>query len=124
MSKKQELGKGIRALLQSMDERDEKPLIQKSSPSSDTSLIPIDQIRPNPEQPRKEFTQEPLEELAQSIQSLGLIQPLTVRKISAGDYQIIAGERRYRAARIAGLTEVPCFIRKVDDTSLLERWVW
>lgn len=120
MGKKQELGKGIRALLNTMDQQ---PAGKTSTPQPkevSTTLIPINQIHPNPDQPRKEFKDEELEELAQSIKSMGIIQPLTLRKLSNDTYQIIAGERRFRASKIAGLTEVPAYVREADDTTLLE----
>lgn len=81
--------------------------------------IPISRIVPNPNQPRTTFDDEALAELAQSIKELGIVQPLTVRKLG-NEYQIIAGERRYRAAKIAGLSEVPAYIREVDDEQVLE----
>ncbi|HPJ82825.1 MAG TPA: ParB/RepB/Spo0J family partition protein, partial [Bacteroidales bacterium] len=79
-----------------------------------------DLIEVNPEQPRKEFNEEALAELAASIKNLGLIQPLTLRKLSAGRYQLVSGERRLRAARMAGLNKVPAYIRQVEDNALLE----
>lgn len=121
MGKKQELGKGIRALLQSMDvqedEQSQKGAVDSSTPIKE---IDIEFIRPNPDQPRKEFDQEALEELSQSIKALGLIQPLTLRKISESDFQIIAGERRYRASKLAGLKSVPAYVRQANDVELLE----
>jgi len=85
-----------------------------------TSMIDVDLIEVNPEQPRKEFNEEALAELAASIKNLGLIQPLTLRKLSAGRYQLVSGERRLRAARMAGLNKVPAYIRQVEDNALLE----
>jgi ParB family chromosome partitioning protein len=124
MGKKQEMGKGIRALLSSMETKD-----VSASPGQEqdtrpeelrTAMIDLDLIFPNPDQPRKEFNQEYLEELAQSIKAMGVIQPLTLRKLSADRYQIIAGERRYRASKMAGLDAVPAYIREADDVTLLE----
>lgn len=88
--------------------------------SSRVQYIGLSQIRPNPQQPRRSFDEAGLQELAGSIQAYGILQPLTVRKIGA-DYQLIAGERRLRAARIAGLTQVPCLIAEVgeEDAGLL-----
>lgn len=119
MSKKQELGKGIRALLQSMD--DERPAKQgAANEESGVTEIAIKAIRANPDQPRSDFDEEQLKELAQSIKALGVIQPLTLRKISVGDFQIIAGERRFRASKLAGLSTVPAYVREANDTELLE----
>jgi ParB family chromosome partitioning protein len=82
--------------------------------------IPLDQIQPGEQQPRESFDGEKLEQLAQSIRVNGLIQPITVQKIAPHRYRIIAGERRWRAARIAGLSEIPCLVRTVGPTQLLE----
>ncbi|MCQ2149106.1 MAG: ParB/RepB/Spo0J family partition protein [Bacteroidales bacterium] len=89
-------------------------------PGADVLRIPIDMIEPNPFQPRKNFNPESLDELAESIRTLGLIQPVTVRKISNGKYQIISGERRFRASRIAGFTMIPAYVRDTDDRGMLE----
>lgn len=88
--------------------------------SADILMIPIDLIEPNPFQPRMTFDQEALAELTESIRTLGLIQPITVRKKSADRYQIISGERRYRACRLAGLEMIPAYIRNTDDQGMLE----
>ncbi|MEL6356830.1 MAG: ParB/RepB/Spo0J family partition protein, partial [Bacteroidota bacterium] len=88
--------------------------------SKQFAILPIDKISANPDQPRKDFEEEPLEELAQSIKIHGIIQPLTVRHMGDGSYQIISGERRFRASQRAGLTEVPTFIRTANDKELLE----
>ena len=82
--------------------------------------IDIDRIAPNADQPRKQFDDEALQELAESIKTLGLIQPVTVRKNEAGNYTIISGERRYRAAKLAGLGKLPVYVREADDTAMLE----
>jgi ParB family chromosome partitioning protein len=82
--------------------------------------IPLDQLRPNEEQPRETFDAQKLEELAQSIQTNGLIQPITVRREGSGMYTIIAGERRWRAARLAGLKEIPALVRSVEQNRVLE----
>lgn len=82
--------------------------------------IPLDSITPNPDQPRKMFDDEALEELASSVRQLGIIQPLSLRKTGPDSYQIIAGERRYRAALMAGLTSVPAYIRTANDVELTE----
>ena len=82
--------------------------------------IPIDMIEPNPYQPRMNFDHEALEELADSIKTLGLIQPITVRRKSEGRYQIISGERRFRACRLAGMDMIPAYIRDANDQGMLE----
>ena len=119
--KKKELGKGIRALLNSMDNDDAVPSFDTVKElSGGIAMISISEIEPNPTQPRTRFNEEQLQELAQSIKSYGIIQPLTLRKIARDKYQIIAGERRYKAAQLAGLTEVPSYVRLVDDQELFE----
>ena len=82
--------------------------------------LPVEQIAPNPHQPRREFAPGPLAELAESIRRHGILQPLTVRRLSSGYYQIIAGERRWRASRMAGLTEVPVIVKDVTDEQAME----
>jgi ParB family chromosome partitioning protein len=126
------LGKGLGALLGESSDLSSirqpvgyinKEIVTESSPAKDTSdilRIPVDLIEPNPFQPRKSFDAEALEELAESIRTFGLIQPLTVRAKSNGKYQIISGERRYRAARLAGLEMVPAYIRDASDQGMLE----
>ena len=126
------LGKGLGALLGESSDLSSirqpvgyinKEIVTESSPAKDTSdilRIPVDLIEPNPFQPRKSFDAETLEELAESIRTFGLIQPLTVRAKSNGKYQIISGERRYRAARLAGLEMVPAYIRDASDQGMLE----
>ena len=110
--KRPALGRGLDSLI-AMDD----------APAQGTSAIndiDIDRITPNPEQPRSIFDEEALEELSRSIRELGIIQPLSLRKIGNDSYQIIAGERRYRAAIMAGLTKVPAYIRTANDTELTE----
>ncbi|MBR7026997.1 MAG: ParB/RepB/Spo0J family partition protein, partial [Bacteroidales bacterium] len=82
--------------------------------------LPLEEIEPNPYQPRTTFDEESIAELADSIRSIGIVQPITVRKVADGKYQIISGERRYRAARLAGLKTVPAYIREADDSGMLE----
>ncbi len=120
-SNKKQLGKGIRALLSSMDTDDEvdRKTLSKEL-SKNVAFIPIAQIEANPFQPRKDFDSESIESLAQSIKTHGIIQPLTLRRLSEDSYQIIAGERRFRASKIAGLDSVPAYIRLADDQLLLE----
>ena len=88
--------------------------------SSNLNEVEIAQIEPNPNQPRREFDQEALQELATSIQELGIIQPITLRKIEGEKYQIIAGERRWRASQLAGLQKVPAYIVTVEDQNAME----
>ncbi|HHV02411.1 MAG: ParB/RepB/Spo0J family partition protein [Bacteroidales bacterium] len=122
MTKKPALGKGLGALISETpslgDWRPRNPVVLPQMEG--TSMIEIDLVEVNPEQPRKEFNEESLSELAASIRNLGLIQPITLRKLSTGSYQLVSGERRLRAARMAGLTKVPAYIRQVEDSALLE----
>lgn len=118
---KMQIGKGIRALLTNIEERGTAPTMPELSElSRDTLEIPIDAIEINPFQPRKDFDEESLQELAQSIRIHGIIQPLTIRRMSEGAYQLIAGERRLRASKIAGLKSVPAYIRVANDQGMLE----
>ena len=122
--KKDALGKGIRSLLQNID-ADLKStagslkseLVEKASASM---RIPLEQIEINPQQPRRDFDEIALSELAASIKTHDIIQPLTVTKLVNGRYRIIAGERRFRASKIAGLKDVPVYIRETKDSQLLE----
>lgn len=141
MAKKQALGRGLSALLENagsvIKEKNEPKNTPVAVPAAevnidhtdtetighiagDISVVPVSQIEANPFQPRTEFSPDALIELAQSIRELGLIQPITVRKISAKKYQIISGERRFRASQMAGLEEVPVYIRATDDQGMLE----
>jgi len=123
-NKKDALGKGIRSLLQNID-ADLKntagslktDVVDKTTHSS---RIALDQIEINPKQPRKDFDETALSELAASIKIHDIIQPLTVSKTASGKYRLIAGERRFRAAKIAGLKDVPVYIRQANDAELLE----
>ena len=110
--KRSALGKGLDSLI-SMDD------IQTEG-SSAINEIPISQITPNPDQPRQNFDEVALEELATSIRELGIIQPLTLRNTGDNAYQIISGERRYRAAQLAGLETVPAYIRTANDSEVTE----
>ncbi len=112
MASNKGLGKGLGALLGSLDEP-----IQENSPFKQ---LPIHKVEPNPDQPRRDFDEEELEALSESISIHGIIQPLTVRELNSGYYQIIAGERRWRAARMAGLHEVPVVIVEADDKKAME----
>lgn len=112
MLKRNALGRGLDALI-TMDE-------VKTSGTSSINEINIDLIKPNPDQPRTEFDKEALEELASSIKELGIIQPVSLRKMKDGSYQIIAGERRYRASKLAGLKSMPAYVRTVEDETVME----
>ena len=112
MIKRNALGRGLDSLIP----MDDVP----ARGSSAISNIPLDRITPNPDQPRTTFDEEALEELASSIRELGIIQPLSLRKTGPDSYQIIAGERRFRAARLAGLHDVPAYIRTANEAELTE----
>lgn len=124
--KRNALGKGLGALLSDKDQTNANTESQSlntpaSSPAVNTiAAIPVDQIEANPYQPRDQFEEESLNELAESIKIQGIIQPLTVRKLSAKSYQLISGERRLRASKLAGLTEVPAYIRTANDQEMIE----
>jgi ParB family transcriptional regulator, chromosome partitioning protein len=123
-NKKDALGKGIRSLLQNID-ADLKStagnlkteVVEKTTSSN---RIALDQIEINPKQPRKDFDEAALSELAISIKLHDIIQPLTVSKMANGKYRLIAGERRFRASKIAGLKDVPVYVRQANDAELLE----
>lgn len=112
MASQKGLGRGLGALLGDFDEAE--------APDSPYKMLPIYKVEPNPQQPRRDFDEAALEELATSIGEHGVIQPLTVREVSSGYYQIIAGERRWRAARIAGLTQIPAVVIEADDRKATE----
>jgi len=121
---KDQLGKGIRSLLQSID-TDLKTTSGQLKPSvvehvTSSSRIAVQDIEPNPKQPRRDFEETALQELAASIKTHDIIQPVTVSKLSNGKYRLIAGERRWRAAKLAGLKDIPAFIRQANDQQLLE----
>jgi len=126
------LGKGLGALLQDAAVDVEalrtpvgyvnKQVVGSVEPqdTSDVLRIPVDMIEPNPFQPRMSFDQDALAELSESIKTFGLIQPITVRKKASGKYQIISGERRFRACRMAGMDMIPAYIRDANDQGMLE----
>jgi ParB family chromosome partitioning protein len=119
--RKSGLGKGLGALLASREDASEQKNGQGSLPSiGSIALIPIQKIEANPWQPRTRFEQDALQELAQSISTLGLVQPITVRQLPQGGYQLISGERRFRASQLVGLTDIPAFIRPSEDGDMLE----
>lgn len=115
MAKKSALGRGLGALI---DGANDVPQIVEAS--SAINEIEISKIVANPYQPRTKFDEEALNELAASIKEIGIIQPITLRKIDDDQYQIIAGERRFRASKLAGLTSIPAFVRTADDEAMLE----
>jgi ParB family chromosome partitioning protein len=122
MSKKKGLGRGLSALLENIETD-----ITTGTRSEDAArvlgsvaMLPISQITANPFQPRSVFDQDSLMELVQSIRTLGIIQPVTVRKMGYDQFQLISGERRFRASQIAGLNEVPAYIRVANDQAMLE----
>jgi ParB family transcriptional regulator, chromosome partitioning protein len=126
MSKKKALGRGLSALLKDNDQ-DEKLDVEigishpaPSAPTSGINEIPIENIEVNPFQPRSHFDQEALQELAESIRVHGIIQPITVRRLSASQYQLISGERRFQASKLAGLKTIPAYLRSADDQQMLE----
>jgi ParB family chromosome partitioning protein len=114
MTKKNALGRGLGALIEGV----EKEVLERKVEANQD--IAIDSIDGNPFQPRTSFDEQSLEELASSIRKLGIVQPLTLRETGGGRYQLIAGERRLRAARLAGLSHVPAYIRTADDQAMLE----
>ena len=107
------LGKGLGAIFGDFEE----PAVSANSPYH---LLPLHKVEPNPDQPRRDFDEEELQQLAESIAEHGVIQPLTVRLLPSGYYQIIAGERRWRASRLAGLNEIPAVVIEADDRKATE----
>lgn len=92
----------------------------KTQGSSSINNVEVDKIKPNPNQPRREFDHQALQDLSDSIRQIGLVQPITIRDMQDGTYIIIAGERRWRASQMAGLTSIPAYIRTVDDENMME----
>lgn len=121
---KEALGKGIRSLLQSIDAdlKTTSGELKSSVVEAVTNMlrIPLDQIEANPRQPRHDFDEAALQELAQSIRLHDIIQPVTVSRLPTGKYRLISGERRFRAAKIAELKDIPAYVRQADDQQLLE----
>ena len=105
-------GRGLDALIDTSDVR--------TQGSSNLNEIPVEQIEPNPDQPRREFDETAMQELAASIQNMGIIAPITLRQVAPDRYQIIAGERRWRASQRAGLKTIPAYIRTVEDENVME----
>ena len=123
-NKKESLNRGIRSLLGSIDSEMKNPAGTLKSEvilqATAVSRIPLEDISPNSKQPRQDFDAKALEELAQSIRLHDIIQPLTVTKLPSGKFKLIAGERRWRAAKLAGIKDVPVYLRVVDDKQILE----
>jgi len=117
---KKDLGKGIRALLGDDKSAVNRPTKKTANPATSVQEILLSEIEANPYQPRKDFREEDLEELVQSIKTYGIIQPITLRRLAPNKYQIISGERRFRASKIVGLKEVPAYLRTADDQLMLE----
>lgn len=121
---KELLGKGIRSLLQGIDSDLKtgsgalKPAVVENV--TGISRVPVDQVEPNPKQPRRDFDEQALKELADSIKLHDIIQPITVTKLPSGKYRLVSGERRWRAAKMAGLKDIPAYLRQSNDTELLE----
>lgn len=122
MSKKKGLGRGLSALLENV-ETDITTGTKSESASrvlGSVAMLPVSQIEANPFQPRTVFDKDSMMELVQSIQELGIIQPVTVRKMGRDKFQLISGERRFRASQLAGLDEIPAYIRIANDQAMLE----
>ncbi|MCG2615665.1 ParB/RepB/Spo0J family partition protein [Terrimonas sp. NA20] len=123
-SNKDALGKGIRSLLQGIDSDlktgagNLKPAVVETATAM--NRIPVDQVEPNPKQPRRDFDEQALKELSDSIKMHDIIQPITVSKLPSGKYRLISGERRWRASKMAGLKDIPAYIRQANDQELLE----
>jgi ParB family chromosome partitioning protein len=121
---KEALGKGIRSLLQSIDAdlKTSTGHLKNTVVESVTSVnrIPVDDIEANPKQPRHDFDEQSLQELASSVKRHDIIQPITISKLPSGKYRLISGERRLRAARMAGLKDIPAYVRQANDQQLLE----
>lgn len=118
---KKQFGLGARAIFRNLDDlnaENQEEVVKELSHT--VAMIPLDEIEVNPFQPRNEFDEAALQELSASIQVHGLIQPITVRRLSANEYQLISGERRLRASRMASLTEIPAYIRLANDQEMLE----
>jgi ParB family chromosome partitioning protein len=118
------LGKGIRSLLQNIDAdlKTTSGELKNNVVEQATSVIriPLQDIQPNPKNPRKDFDEQSLNELAASLKTFDVVQPITVSKLANNKYQLVAGERRYKAAKIAGLTDIPAYVRQTNDAELLE----
>ncbi len=118
--KKKALGRGLSALLDNAETENPRKELSGDYSAEYIAQVPVDQIEPNPFQPRSHFDENELRELAGSIQEHGIIQPLTIRKIGHHKYQLISGERRLMASKIAGLSQVPVYVRLANDEQMLE----
>ncbi|HEX8332545.1 MAG TPA: ParB/RepB/Spo0J family partition protein, partial [Segetibacter sp.] len=123
-NKKDALGKGIRSLLQNIDSdlkttagTLKEPIAEKVT---GINRIPLTSIVINPKQPRRDFDEQALQELSSSIKQHDIIQPITVSQLATGKYQLISGERRFRASKLAGLKDIPAYVRQANDQQLLE----
>jgi len=132
MASKKVLGRGLGAFFPEYNEGEDQPKDQEESQGTEGTAyvepkqrvnivlhVPVENIRPNPHQPRKEFDEERLDELAHSIKQHGLIQPITVRYIGEKRFELISGERRLRASKLAGLEEIPAYVREVNDKDII-----
>ncbi len=124
INKKQALGKGIKALLDTIDDemnthKEGVPAVSGQNANT-IARIPVEQIKVNPKQPRRDFEEQAMQELAESIRLHDVIQPVTVTKIGQNSYQLISGERRLRASKLAGLKDIPAYIRTADSQGILE----
>lgn len=121
---KDALGKGIRSLLQNIDAdlKTTTGTLKSNVVEQATSVIriPLDHIQTNPKNPRKDFDEQSLAELASSLKTFDVVQPVTVSKLSNNKYQLVAGERRFKAAKMAGLIDIPAYVRQTNDSELLE----
>lgn len=126
MSKKKALGRGLSALLsdntpdEKLDVDIQSPAASAHAPASGIAEIPVAEIEVNPFQPRTHFDEESLKELSESIKVHGIIQPITVRRLTSNQYQLISGERRFQASKLAGLRTIPAYIRSANDQQMLE----
>lgn len=118
--KKSALGKGLGALLQDSPQKNKSESLIPAYPTAGIFEIALDEIQVNPYQPRTYFDKDALKELADSILTQGIIQPITVRKLDENEYQLISGERRFQASKIAGLKKIPAYIRTANDQQMLE----
>jgi ParB family chromosome partitioning protein len=122
LTKRSSLGKGLSAILSDSSSDSKEPVPEEvvKEVIANIAEIPLDRIELNPYQPRQEFDEEALNELSNSIRVQGLIQPITVRKLDAGNFQLISGERRLRASKMAGLQQIPAYVRLANDQQMLE----
>jgi ParB family chromosome partitioning protein len=119
-NRKNVLGRGLGALLEDSPAKNKSTEILPEATKTGIFEISLEEIQVNPYQPRVHFDKEALQELAESIQVQGIIQPITVRKLAPNEYQLISGERRYQASKLAGLTQIPAYVRTANDQQMLE----